>query len=244
MDDIKKFSQFNLLVNENFSYEICERMGYYVYILKDPRNERIFYIGKGYGNRIFDHVNCAIKSSDSSDKLHIIRSIHSEGKQVEHYILRHGLTEKESFEVESACIELMGIKNITNIVSGQHTWDRGLKTVDEIIQHYGAPAINITEPSIIININRLYRRNMTPEELYEAVRSSWRVSESRSKLAKYAIASYRGFVLEVYKINGWNRKGDRWEFFGEIAEPSVRDKYKNGSLATLRHTQNPIRYNF
>jgi uncharacterized protein len=39
-----------------FSQAVCERIGYYVYILKDPRNNLNFYVGKGKGNRIFQHI--------------------------------------------------------------------------------------------------------------------------------------------------------------------------------------------
>jgi uncharacterized protein len=89
---------------KEFSNAVCERIGYYVYFLKDPRNNNIFYVGKGTGNRIFQHVLCAIDSVDKSDKLDLIREIGSE--KVLHYILRHNLTEDEALALESACIDM------------------------------------------------------------------------------------------------------------------------------------------
>lgn len=35
-----------------FSDKTIEELGYYVYSLTDPRNNKIFYIGKGCGNRV------------------------------------------------------------------------------------------------------------------------------------------------------------------------------------------------
>lgn len=231
---------------KQFSQAVCEKIGYYVYVLKDPRNSEIFYIGKGKGNRVFQHVACALETEDDSDKLNLIREILNEGKNVEYYILRHGLaTEKDALEIESACIDLIGLDNLTNEIKGHNSWESGMKTANEIVQHYDAKAITITEPTIIININKLYKRFMKDNELYNTTRSSWKLGSKKNE-AKYVIAAYRGLVREVYKINSWNQVGDRWEFTGEVAEKEVRDKYLNQSLEnyTKKGSQNPIKYTY
>ena len=231
---------------KQFSQAVCEKIGYYVYVLKDPRNSEIFYIGKGKGNRVFQHVSCALETEDDSDKLNLIREILNEGKNVEYYILRHGLaTEKDALEIESACIDLIGLDNLTNEIKGHNSWESGMKTANEIVQHYDAKAITITEPTIIININKLYKRFMKDNELYNTTRSSWKLGSKKNE-AKYVIAAYRGLVREVYKINSWNQVGDRWEFAGEVAEKESRDKYLNQSLEnyTKKGSQNPIKYTY
>lgn len=230
---------------KEFSNAVCERIGYYVYILKDPRNDTIFYVGKGKGNRLFQHVQCALENATDNDKYNLIREIHKDGKEVEHFILRHGLEEKLSLEIESTIIDLLGIENLTNSVKGHDTWERGLKTVDEVFQHYDAKAVTFDEPCIIININRLYTRGISAQKLYDSTRASWIVGTKRDR-AKFAIASYRGLVREVYEIEKWQSNGDRWEFIGKIAKDEIRDKYLNQSLENYikKGGQNPIRYTF
>jgi uncharacterized protein len=233
-------------VMKQFSQAVCEKIGYYVYILKDPRTSAVFYVGKGAGNRVFQHVNGALTSPTISEKLNLIREIHDNDLVVEHYILRHGITQEQALEIESACIDLLGLDNLTNSFRGHNNWERGLKTLDEVVQHYDAQIITFVEPTIIININRLYRRFMAPQELYDATRSSWKVAKHRRETVKYAIASYRGLVREVYEIEGWNSNNDRWEFTGKIAENQVRDKYLNQSLDNYikKGSQNPIKYSY
>ena len=230
---------------KEFSNAVCERIGYYVYILKDPRNDSIFYVGKGKGNRLFQHVQCALENATDNDKYNLIREIHKDGKEVEHFILRHGLEEKLSLEIESTIIDLLGIENLTNSVKGHDTWERGLKTVDEVFQHYDAKVVTFDEPCIIININRLYTRGISAQKLYDSTRASWIVGTKRDR-AKFAIASYRGLVREVYEIEKWQPNGDRWEFIGKVAEDVIRDKYLNQSLENYikKGGQNPIRYTF
>jgi hypothetical protein len=52
-------------------------------------------------------------------------------------------------------------------------------------------------------INKLYRSNMTAEELYEATRGIWVVGTRREN-AEYVMAVYLGIVREVYRIQKWH----------------------------------------
>ncbi len=230
---------------KEFKQAVCEKIGHYVYILKDPRTSAIFYVGKGVGNRVFQHVADALINPVSKDKLNLIREIHSKGFEVEHFILRHGLTGELSLEIESACIDLLGLDNLTNAVKGHNSWERGLKTVNELMQHYDAKVIEITEPTIIININKLYKRFMSDEELYKVTKEAWKLGIKKNR-ASYVVASYRGLVREVYKIENWYSLGNRWGFNGRIAEEEVRTKYKDQSLENYikKGNQNPIKYTF
>ena len=87
---------------------------------------------------------------------------------------------------------------------------------------------------------------MTDLELYEATRSSWVIGAERRKISKYAVASYRGLVREVYEIENWNKIENRWEFTGRIAKSQIREKYINQSLVNYiqKGNRNPIRYTF
>ena len=113
--------------HSQFSEAVCEKIGYYVYVLIDPRDSKIFYIGKGKGNRIFSHITCALETEEDDDKFKLIREIKNARQKVEHYILRHGLTEKEALEIESACIDLIGLDYLTNQVKGYNSWEYGKK---------------------------------------------------------------------------------------------------------------------
>ncbi len=236
---------------KQFSQAVIEKIGNYAYVLKNPIDSSIFYIGKGVRNRVFDHVSDALSDATINDKLEVIRNIHAANFQVEYYILRHGLTsEREALEIESACIDLLGLDSLTNIVKGHDSWERGMKTIDEVVQYYDAKVITISEPAIILNINKLYKRSMSGPELLNITRSAWIVALKRREDVKYAFAAYRGLVREIYVIKpkSWkiNRDGNRWEFEADVAEASVRDKYLNQSLQNYikKGNQNPVRYTF
>ncbi len=231
-----------------FSQAIIEKLGYYVYLLSNPETGRRFYVGKGHGNRIFDHARGVISEDTGNEKLEEIREIKSKGLRVDYRVIRHGLTEKESLEVEAALIDFLGIENLTNLVVGHGSDDRGLMTVAEIINKYDAPAVDITEPSILITINRLYRQGMSASELYEAVRGNWVIGDKRRSV-KYAFAVYKGIIREVYEIERWyqvkarsdqQKRKNRWAFEGKVAE-NMRH-YVGGSTANYSSSQNPIRY--
>lgn len=230
-----------------FSQSVIEQLKYYVYFLRDPRNGIIFYVGKGRGNRIFNHAECALESDSSSDKLDTIRSILNAGFKVEHYVLRHGLDEVTAFEVEAALIDFIGLTNLSNLQGGHYSSDFGIKTTDEIIAMYSAEALETSLPIVLININKKYYREITQEELYDATREAWVIGSKRDR-ATYAVTTYRGLTREVYKIKSWYPVDidgkERWGFIGELANETVREqlRYKAISSHFPQGAANPIKY--
>ncbi|NVJ65767.1 MAG: hypothetical protein HWE16_04710 [Gammaproteobacteria bacterium] len=230
-----------------FSQATIENLGYYVYFLKDPRNNEVFYVGKGVGNRLFNHLECALETVNESEKLERIRDIQASGQSVKHFILRHGLNEKDAFEVEAALIDFIGMSNLSNMQGGHYSNDYGLKTAEEISAMYEAKNFQTELPVMLININKLYDREMTSDELYQATRQSWVVGERRNNV-KYGIATYRGLTREVYKIDGWyhvpEHGANRWGFSGELAEEAIRQKliYKSITDYFKKGAANPIKY--
>ncbi len=230
------------------SQTTIEKLGYYVYSLSDPKTGKVFYIGKGKGNRINHHLMGALEEkTKETEKIKKIREIISSQLEVELFILRHGLTEKEAFEVESTLIDFVGMDNLTNLVVGHDSYNRGKMTVKNIEIEYQAPKAVFNERVMLIRINKRYRYDMSPKELYEATRKDWVISSARARITPIVCSIYLGIIREVYKVDRWIPSPDvlgRWKFEGEIAPQDVREKYINKSVKHIftQGSQNPIKY--
>jgi hypothetical protein len=233
-----------------FPQSVIEKIGHYVYTLADPRTKKVFYVGKGQGNRVFAHAQMALTDPTTADKLERIREITDSGAAVHYVIVRHGMTAAAALEVESALIDYIGLSELDNLVAGHNMDIRGRMSVSEIVASYEAPPIVITEPVLLIIINKLFERNVSAERLYEITRGNWPLGKARNN-ATYAFAVFRGLVREVYTIGGWEaalarspsqKIQERWRFHGEIAE-DLRH-YVGGSVAAYlkRGAQFPVRY--
>ena len=220
-----------------FSNDTIEKLGYYVYRLVDPRNGQTFYVGKGKGNRIFQHVKGTIEYYDGEEKkkidenkdpykLRLIQEIREAGLEVIHIIQRWHLTENEAFEVESALID--AFPGLANIQSG-HGFEYGVCNAEELERRLSAKTYE--EPKdfgyMIIKV-RWWRLNEMTDQFggensrYEATRGRWRINIPDIKKYPYVLSVTDGIVKEVYKVKEWHKAGERKEFTGEVAPEEIR----------------------
>lgn len=253
-------------MNEIFSQKTQEELKFYVYILVDPRDNRIFYIGKGIGNRVFYHINEAIFNPTETEKLETIRAIKTENLNIKHLIIRHGLEENEAFIVESVLIDFLTFKDFTdvakisNIVAGHNSFNHGIKTTNECEILYDCAQLkseDIKHKIIVININKSYdnKRKINNENLiyqrrniYEATRGWWVLDKKRAENSDYVLAEYKGVIRAIFKPEIWVQEKEyigtkRWGFVGtEITSKEILDLYLNKEVPKTRGMANPIRY--
>ncbi len=244
---------------QRFSHNTIEELKYYVYVYSDPDTKKPFYVGKGKGNRVFSHLN----NKSENEKAQKINEILDKGKEPIIEILAHGLDEETALKVEAAAIDLIGIKNLTNRQRGHESSSFGkieVSLLDARYSHEKLDPDNIIHNIMFIRINKRYRNDMSPMELYEATRGYWRLKVENAKKVEYVLAIYDGMVLEVYEVADWfpalstymdrqsNASADdmdgRYEFVGRIANDDIRKRYADKSVRDFFSygEANPIKY--
>lgn len=235
---------------DKFPEVVSKNLRYYVYLYIDPRNDEIFYVGKGKGERCFSHLK-EISESKKAKKIH---DIISDGFKPVIEILVHDLDEETALRVEASVIDLIGVAKLTNQVKGHSSSRIGRMSLEKIISIYQPEKAQISEPALLIKINQTFRYGISPQELYDATRQFWRIGEDREKV-KLAFAVFDGTIQEIYEVVSWHKAGttfssrvlrdtalDRWEFVGQIADEEIRERYLYKDVSDLIQGQNPFRY--
>lgn len=91
---------------------------YYVYELIDPRDMKTFYVGKGKGNRVHEHIKKVERNSaylSNPKKNEKIKDILNAGLRPIEKIIERFETDEEAVEYEEYTISLYGIENLTNV---------------------------------------------------------------------------------------------------------------------------------
>lgn len=246
---------------EDFSEKVTHALKNYVYRLVDPPNEETFYVGRGVSNRVFAHIKARPKLRDDEDelsaKLARIAAIHAEKLEVIHIIHRHGMTNDEAKEVESALID--AYPGLSNEMSGRGA-DRGPTTPEQLERRYALPSLDF-EPSeklVLVNINNL-QKGSNLDEIYRQTRFAWRVDTKKAKKADYVLSVVRGVIVGAFIADKWLPAHDkefkdfgkapegRYGFKGRRAPDDIWDKFvgaegKRIALEGMKHIQFPIRY--
>ena len=208
---------------DGFSPLAQEQLGWYVYLLRDPRDGEVFYVGKGKGNRAFAHELSATAAEDhpelQSAKAQRISEIASAGDRVQIEVLRHGIPSAgQAYEVESAAIDLASLLapgTLLNVVLGHHHVQRGLRPAQEIeVLHAAKPAPPFTVPVMLVSLNNRWDPRLSAQELEEATCCWWHARGPRRDACKYVLGVHNGVVRTVYRPLKWRPrvKGDPgWE---------------------------------
>ena len=93
---------------------------------------------------------------------------------------------------------------LTNIVAGHHSAEA--LDVENFEKMNGAVELKKSEIRhriMVIKINKLYRRGMEEDVLYDSVRGVWRASLKRVKTVDYVFGVYNSLIVAVYKPTEW-----------------------------------------
>lgn len=251
----------NVKTMDGFSPKTLQEMDarginkYYVYGLISPFNYQTFYVGKGCGNRVFDHAKAAekfikkaVKDGEKEETLKIktIAEILNKGKEVICMIFRWGLTSDEALIVESVLIDCL--PGLTNIQSGYQSNDYGMITVEDLQNQLDRKEYNEPEEDYVI-IKTSENAIENNGNLYEATRRSWYAKLETAKKYKYVLSVIKGVVQEVYEVSKWYTsptEAHRIEFDGCVTHnENLRKALKDHRLPEKymqRGAANPFMY--
>ena len=224
-----------------FSAATVEAIGSYVYMLTD-QDDRIFYIGKGQGNRVFGHVDEVrrLLQADQSRRLEMpadddaqdvgmapkrqrVADILRAGETPGMYIVREGLTPEQALLIEAALISVLDWQMdgvLTNQSAGHGTGLFGLKSVADLEATKGQafrisdlPNLGKCKEVIAINVNRRWLEvGKNGTTLLDIAKGIWRLNPTRASKCPYAIIHANGIVRGVFAIEGWNGPDDEGRF--------------------------------
>jgi uncharacterized protein len=190
-----------------FPVEVHADLKWYVYRLIDPRSGNTFYVGKGRGDRIFEHARGALKEEevDQSEsgvmglKNGVIQDIRRAGLKALHVIHRHGLESSDlAYEVEAALID--AYPGLTNLVGGHGSSIFGCRSVEQIVSAYAAELLAVKEPLILIFVGKMLDER---RDLYDAVRGIWKMKRSKAEQHGLVLAYDGVLVLGAYRPARW-----------------------------------------
>lgn len=206
-----------------FSLLERERLGNYIYALKDPRDRKIFYVGQGVNNRVFDHFSEAdnhLRSAITipSSKIMRILDIWATDEDVEWLILSSGHASKNKSvlnSIESAVIDTLSESQngpALNAVSGPNST---FLSKEDMIQIDAIP-IDPDEQYQTVFVFPIHGALANGENVYNATRMAWAVKDFYRGMKDAVAVGIKEFIsFGSYRIEKWQNHDDKkYEFIG------------------------------
>ena len=245
---------------DRFPAGVTDKLGWYVYRLIDPRDDETFYVGKGWGDRIFAHARGDYSEIEDEDALSLkaqrIREIHAARQEVRHVVHRHGIPDEAvAYEVEAAVMD--AYPALTNKAGGHGSGDRGPRSVEEIVAQYAAEMLEVRHPFLLVSVSA--KLSDSEIVIYEAASYAWVMAVAQVEKCDLVLARDGALVIGAFRPDTWieatdenfpdkppldPKRGRSWAFIGDWAEPEIRDYYvgKQVPECLMRSTGNPIKY--
>lgn len=227
--------------NRNFDMLQQERLGLYVYALLDPRDGKIFYIGQGRNNRIFDHFNDAenkLRSNRilSSKEIRIL-DIWKNSEDVVWKIIAHKLSDESANATEAALIDSMSVSPngpCLNEVRGPRS---SMLSEGEVATLGASPVNPDTSYSSVFMFPVHNALSDSRENIYEATRAAWSVSKHNRSRESHAVGIKNGISIGGFSIDRWKQHGDKFAFSGADDKSLVNFDWKPIISQTIGYWQ-------
>ena len=246
---------------ENISDLFWGKLKWYVYKLIDPADNKVFYIGKGKGSRVVDHLKMAVnerlllREGGMSAKLSKIREI-CDRKDINknrplHQIVCHQLeTEEEALRIEAILIQQT--PGLTNEAAGHNIHDFGSTNLQELVWELDArPMGSIEHNAILLKIDKTYKPGQKDDDVdnkvYKSCQAAWGCSEKTLSRVELALAIYGDVCVGVFEDLDWYpatkekfpqmsenpiKNLELWGFTGKAAKQEIRDRYLHKKIPT------------
>tara|TARA_B110000908_G_C10111845_1_gene383439 strand:+ start:103 stop:909 length:807 start_codon:yes stop_codon:yes gene_type:complete len=212
------------------------KLGKYVYALKDPIENVVFYVGQGRNDRLFDHFNEAEKcdkNTKKSDKVEKILSIWKKNYDCDWFIIAHDLQNDKVMDIVESAIYDVSMKNSISLLNTNSPPKSTMLLKDEI-DEFSAEIVNPKIPIKNVFVFSIYKALEKGGDAYSSTRSSWRVTEDNRNLnLSFGIGIRNNISKGSYTIDHWKNKENKFEFFSKehpdcnLFEPLYNKKWDN-----------------
>lgn len=213
------------------------RLGHYVYVLQDPDNDRVFYVGKGGGKNGNDRVLHHFDEADAwlagdhageaiPEKIRTILSVWKRGRSVRWFIVQHNLAnEDEALRIEAALLDALALSRngpLDNLQGGHGAREHGLLSASGVAA-FNVPPANPTRPYRRVLVFPIQRALRSGVNAYDAVRRAWSAGDAlrRNVPGCLAVGVDQGISRIVVDIAQWHESPgapDKYEFTGAVLE--------------------------